>query len=78
MGGRGGRAEAPLPDIVNHRGLEDAEEPVLLRVLWPLLHLSPGGGGWRERGKQVPRLQDDVLVVLPARKGGKGGKGEGN
>lgn len=63
-----GRA-APSPDVVNHRGLEDAEEPVLLGVLWPFLHFSPGGGGWRERWKQVSWLQDDVLIILPATKG---------
>lgn len=44
--GGGGRQEAPLPDVVNHWGLKDSEEPVLLGVLWPFLHFSPGGGGW--------------------------------
>lgn len=55
-----------LPDIVNHRGLQDTEEPVLLGVLWPFLHFSPGRGWWRERGKQVTWLQDNVLIILPA------------
>lgn len=71
-----GRA-APLPDVVNHRGLKDAEEPVLLGVLWPFLHFSSGRGGWRERGKQVSRLQDDVLIILPVTKGRRAGAVKG-
>lgn len=55
-----------LPDAVNHRSLQDAEEPVLLGVLWSLLDFPPRGGRWREGGKQVSRLQDNVLVILPA------------
>lgn len=55
-----------LPDAINHRSLQDAEEPVLLGVLWSLLHFPPRGGRWREGGEQVSRLQDNVLVVLPA------------
>lgn len=63
---------APLPDVVNHRSLKDTEEPVLLGVLWPFLHFSPGGRGWRERGKQVSWLQNDVLIILPETKGRRG------
>lgn len=72
-----GQAEAraaPLPDVVNHRSLKDTEEPVLLGVLWPFLHFSPGGRGWRERGKQVSWLQNDVLIILPETKGEGGGQ----
>ena len=60
---------APLPDVVNHRGLKDTEEPVLLGVLGPFLYFTPGGRRWRERGKQVSRLQDDVFIILPGAKG---------
>lgn len=30
-----------LPDVVNHRSLQDSEEPVLLGVLWAFLHFPP-------------------------------------
>lgn len=63
-----GRA-ASRPDVVNDRGLKNTEEPVLLGVLWSLLHFSPGGRWWRERGKQVSGLQDDVLIILPESQG---------
>lgn len=69
-----GDSAAPPPDVVDHGGLKDTEEPVLLGVLRPFLHFSPGGRGRRERGEQVSRLQDDVLVVLPQ----MGEQGEGN
>lgn len=55
-----------LPDTVNHRSLQDAEEPVLLGVLWSLLHFPPRGGRWREGGEQVSWFQDNVLIILPA------------
>lgn len=71
-GERVGDSAAPPPDVVDHGGLEDTEEPVLLGVLWPFLHFSPGGWGWRERGEQISRLQDNVLVVLPETKGSRG------
>lgn len=60
------KRKAVLPDAVNHRSLQDTEEPVLLGVLWSLLHFPPRGGWWREGGEQVSRLQDNVLVILPA------------
>lgn len=62
-----------LPDVVNHRRLQDSEEPVLLGVLWPSLYFSPGRWWWREGGKQVSRLQDNVLIVLSAVMWGVGG-----
>lgn len=39
---------------------------MLLWVLWSFLHFSPGRWRWREGGKQVSRLQDNVLVILSA------------
>lgn len=37
----GMRAVTLLPDVVNHRCLQDSEEPVLLGVLRPFLYFSP-------------------------------------
>lgn len=66
------RSVPELPDVVNHRCLQDSEEPVLLGVLWPFLYFSPGRWWWREGGKQVSRLQDNVLVILSALIWGEG------
>lgn len=37
-----GRGEGQLPDVVNHRRLQDSEEPMLLGVLGSFLYFSPG------------------------------------
>lgn len=53
-----------IPDIVNDRSLCDTKQTIHLGVMRALLHFSTWRRWRRKRGKEVPWLQNYMLIIL--------------